>query len=71
MMNSKNSNEEKILGLIVDRKLAFHQRIKKMYRKADQTLSVLLRLSSGLGANKRKTLYTSMVKSQLNCCPLV
>ena len=41
----KNSNEEEILGVTIDRKLTFHQHIKKMCRKAGQKLSALLRLS--------------------------
>ena len=65
------SNEEEILGVTIDRKLTFHQHIKKRCRKAGQNLSALLRLSSYLDTNKRKTIYTTMVKSQLNYCPLV
>ena len=42
-----------------------------MCRKAGQKLSALLRLSPYLDTNKRKTIYTTMVKSQLNYCPLV
>ena len=42
-----------------------------MCRKAGQKLSVLLRLSLYLDTNKKKTIYTTMVKSQLNYCPLV
>ena len=57
----KNSNE--ILGVFIDRKLTFHQHIKKMCRKASQKLSALLRLSPYLDTNKRKTMYTTMVKS--------
>ena len=41
----KNDNEEDILGVTIDRKLTFYRHIKKMCRKADQKLSVLLRLS--------------------------
>ena len=66
----KNSNEEEILGVTIDRKLTFHQHIK-MCRKAGQKLSALLRLSPYLDTNKRKTIYTTMVKSRLNYCPLV
>ena len=64
----KNSNEEKILRVIdrkrviIDRKLKFHQHIKKMCRKAGEKLSALLRLSPYLDTNKRKTIYTTMVK---------
>ena len=67
----KNSNEEETLGVPVDRKLTFYQHIKKMCRKAGQKLRALLRLSLYLYTNKRKTIYTIMVKSQLNYCPLV
>ena len=67
----KNRNEEEILGVIIDRKLTFHQHIKKMCCKAAQKLSALLRLSPYPDTNKRKTIYTAMVKSQLNYCPLV
>ena len=67
----KNSNEWEILGIIIDRKLAFHQHIKKMSRKSRQNLSALLRLSPYLNTNEKKTIYTSLVKSQLNYWPLV
>ena len=62
----KNSNEEEILGLTLDSKLTFHQHIKKMCRKAGHKMSALLRLSPYLDTNKRKTIYNTMVKSQLN-----
>ena len=42
-----------------------------MCRKECRQLSALLRLSPYLAANKRKTIYIFMVKSQLNYCPLV
>ena len=67
----KNSNEEEILGATIYRKLTFHQHIKKMCRKAGQKLSALLRLSPYRDTNKRKSTYTTMVKSQLNYCPLL
>ena len=35
----KNSNEEEILGITIDRKLTFHQNIKNMCHKAVQKLS--------------------------------
>ena len=34
----QNTNVERILGVTIDRKLKFHQHIKKMCRKADQKL---------------------------------
>ena len=65
-INLNNSNEEEILGVTIDRKLTFHQQIKKVCCKAGQELSALLRLSPYLDTNKRKTIYTTTVKSQLN-----
>ena len=67
----KNSNEQEILGIIIDRTLTFHQHIKKMCRKTGHKLSALLRLSSYLDTNKGKTICPTMVKSQLNYSPLV
>ena len=40
----KNSNEEEILGVTIDRKFTFHQHTKKMCRKEGQKLSTLMRL---------------------------
>ena len=37
----KNSNDEEILGVTIDKKLTFHQHNKKMCRKAGQKLSAL------------------------------
>ena len=65
----KNTNIEE--ALTIDRKLTFHQDIKKMYRKGAQKLSAFLRLSPYLIPKKRKTLNTTTAQSQLNCCPLV
>ena len=48
----KNSNEEEILGVIIDRKLTFHQNIEKMCPEAGQKLSALLRLYPYLDTNK-------------------
>ena len=41
----KNSNEEEILGVTIDRKFKFHHHTKKMCRKTGQILSTLMRLS--------------------------
>ena len=56
----KNSNEEEILGITIDRKLTIHEHIKKMCRKTGQKLNALPRLSPYLGTNKRKTIYTTI-----------
>ena len=59
----KNSNVEQMSAVIINRKLIFHQDIKKISHKAGQKLSALLKLQPYLETNKWKTIYTSMVKS--------
>ena len=65
-LSSKNNNEKEILGIIIDKKLTFHQHIKKMRRKVMQKLSALLRLSPYLDTNKRKTIYNTLLWSNLS-----
>ena len=44
----ENSNEQKILGLIIDNKLNFKSRINQLRKKASQKIGALCRLSSYL-----------------------
>ena len=67
----KNSNEDKILGVIIDGKLTFQQHIKKICSEAGKKLSASLKLCPYIDTNKKKAIYTSIVISQLNYCPLV
>ena len=61
----------KILGIKIDKNLDFNNHIKSICRKAGQKLSVLLIISSNLNMKQKKLLYKSMIKSQVNYCPLV
>ena len=70
-LSLRNSSEREVLGVIIDRKLTFHQHTKTMYHKPGQKLNALLRLSPYLDTNKRKTICTTIVKSQFNYCPQV
>ena len=49
-----NSKEVEIIGITIDRKLSFHQQIKKICKKEGQKLSALLRILSYLEDKKRK-----------------
>ena len=66
-----NSKEVEILGIKIDRKLSFHQHIKSISKKAGQKLSALLRIYLYLENDRKKVIYNTMIKSQLNYCPLV
>ena len=61
----KNSKEVKILGITLDRNMNFHTRIKNIFRKADQKLSPLLKISPYLDQEKKVLLYKSMIKFSL------
>ena len=67
----KNSKEETILGVIIDNKLTFDSHINRMYKKADQNLSALSRISAFNNLNKMQILFQSMIKSQFSYCPLI
>ena len=66
-----NSKEVEILGIKIDRKLSFHQHIKSISKKAGQKLSALLRIYLYLENDRKKVIYNTMIKSQLNYCRLV
>ena len=70
ILTLKNSIEEDMLRVTIDRKLTSHQHIKKVCHKVGPALIVLLSLSPYIDINRRKTTYTTMVKSQFNYCPL-
>ena len=65
-----NSKDVVILGIKIDRKLSFQQHIKRIFKKAGQKLSALLRISPYLKSDKKKVIYNTMIKSQFNYCPL-
>ena len=67
----ENSKEEAILGINIDNKLTFDSHIKSMCRKAGQKLSAPSKISPHLETDKKELLFKSMVKPQLNHCPLV
>ena len=66
-----NSNEEKILGISIDNKLTFKSCIKILCRKAAQKIGVLSRLLNNLSDSKKKLIFSSLIKSQFNYCPLI
>ena len=71
--NSKvtSSNEEKLLGIFLDRKLNFESHITSLYRKAGQKVNALARLKNYLKLDQRNLLLNSVIKSQVTYCPLI
>ena len=62
--------EETILGLTIDNKLSFENHIRKICKKGAQKLGALNRISSYLGAEKKRLIFNAVVKSQFSYCPL-
>ena len=53
----KNSNEEKILGVIIDNKLRFKSQVKNLCKRASQKIWALSCLINYLNDSKKKMLF--------------
>ena len=71
--NSKinESDYEKLLGVTFDKKLSFKKHVEDLYKKANQKLHALARLSNYIDPIKSEILMNSFIRSQSNYCPLV
>ena len=71
--NSKinESDYEKLLGVTFDKKLSFKKHVEDLYKKANQKLHALARLSTYIDPIKSEILMNSFIRSQFNYCPLV
>ncbi len=65
------STEEKLLGVIFDKKLSFKQQVKSLCKKAGQKLHALSRISHFLDTEQLKRIMKAFILSQFNYCPLV
>ena len=65
------SKQEKLLGVIVDKKLKFDKHIESMCKKASGKVTALSRLVKIVPLEKKKILMNSFVESQFSHCPLV
>ena len=66
-----SSNEEKLLGILLDSKLNFDSHITSLCKKAGQIFSALSRINHYLTLNQKLLLSNSVVKSQFSYCPLI
>ena len=65
------TDEVKLLGVKIDRKLSFNAHIKGFCSKASNKISALRRIRSFISIEKAKLLYEAFVKSIFNYCPLI
>ena len=66
----KNSEYEKLPGIIVDTKLNFNEHLNDVISKASCKVNALLRVMSYMSLSKKNKLVNSVFKSQFNYCPL-
>ena len=66
-----SSNEEKLLGILLDSKLNFDSHITSLCKKAGEKLSALARINHYLTQDQKLLLLNSEVKSQFSYCPLI
>ena len=65
------SIEERLLGVILDKKLSFKTHVRSLCKKAGQKLYALSRISYLLDSEKLKNIMRAFIMSQFNYCPLV
>ena len=65
-------DEEKLLGILLGRKLNFDSHITSLCKKADQRfIRALARINHYLAQDQKLLLLNSVVKSQFRSCPLM
>ena len=67
----ENTEEETLLGVVIDKRLNFETHISKLCKKAGNKLFALARISGYMDSNKLRILMRAFVNSQFQYCPLV
>ena len=67
----EESSEEKLLGIILDKKRNFKSHISSVCKKASQKLHALARASSFMDPGKLLFLMNSFINAQFSYCPLM
>ena len=66
----KNTEKEKLLGVMIDKKLTFETHINKLCKKAGNKLFALSRMSPYMNSNRLRILMRAFVLSQFQYCQL-
>ena len=65
----ENTEEEKLLGVLIDKQLNFETHISTLCQKAGDTFFALARISKYMDSDKLRTLMRCFVISQFQYCP--
>ena len=71
LYNIENSEQQKLLGDLIDNKLTFDKHINNLCAKASQRLNALCRVSSFMSTNKNRLVMKAFISSQFSYCPLI
>ena len=66
-----NSNNQKLLGVIIDNKLTFNEHVTSLCKKATQKLHALSRVSRFMNTAKKRVIMKSFITSHFSYCPLI
>ena len=66
----ENTQNEKLLGIIIDSKLSFDKHIQQICSKASDKLKALAKIVPFMNITKRKILMNSFFNAQFSYCPL-
>ena len=69
--NIESSEQQKLLGVLIDNKLTFDKHINNLCAKASQKLNMLCRVSSFMSTNKKRLVMKAFISSQFSYCPLI
>ena len=67
----KESSEEKLLGVTMDKNLNFKSHVSNLCKRASQKLHALARVSAFMNPDKLHLLMNSLIKSQFSDCQLI
>ena len=67
----EESSEEKLLGVIIDKKLSFKSHISSLCKRASQKLHAVARVSTFMDPVKLRLLMNSFINAQFSYCPLI
>ena len=67
----KESSEEKLLGVTIDKDLSFKTHLDSLCKKASQKLHALARISKFMDTEKIVLMMNTFVMSQFSYCPLI
>lgn len=67
----ENSDQQKLLGIKIDRKLKFDLHVTDLCQKTSQKLHALARVAPYMDTQKRRVIMKAFVTSQFSYCPLI